>query len=66
MTCSSGYLACMSAVAALAKKGDCIIADQFCHASLKSGMRLSYADIVTFKHNNFDDCERKIKKLSKK
>ena len=27
ITCSSGYLACMSAVAALAKKGDVIIAD---------------------------------------
>lgn len=50
----------MSAVAALAKKGDVIIADQYCHASLRSGFRLSYADIVYFKHNNYEDAEKKI------
>jgi 7-keto-8-aminopelargonate synthetase-like enzyme len=43
LTCSSGYLAAMSAVAALAKKGDIIFADQYCHASLRSGFTLSGA-----------------------
>lgn len=43
ITCSSGYLACMSVTQALARKGDIIFADQYCHASLRSGFKLSGA-----------------------
>jgi 8-amino-7-oxononanoate synthase len=43
-----------------------IFADQYCHASLRSGFTLSGAEIVFFKHNNFKDCEEKIKKYSSK
>jgi 7-keto-8-aminopelargonate synthetase-like enzyme len=28
-------------------------------------MRLSYAEVVFFKHNNFEDCERLIKKMNR-
>jgi len=58
---SSGYLACMSCVAGIARKGDVLLMDKLCHASLKSGAKLSAAKIVYFKHNDFQDAEKKIK-----
>lgn len=64
MLMSSGYLACMSAVAALADKSTVIIADKFCHACLNSGMKLNGAKICKFKHNDFKDAERHMKKHS--
>lgn len=58
---SSGYLACMSTVAGIAKKGDLLLMDKFSHASLRAGSRLSSAKTVFFKHNDFKDAEKKIK-----
>ncbi len=66
ITCSSGYLACMSVTQALAHKGDIIFADQYCHASLRSGFKLSGAQIVYFKHNDYVDLEKKLKQFKKK
>jgi 8-amino-7-oxononanoate synthase len=58
---SSGYLACMSAIAGVARKGDLLLMDKLTHASLKAGAKLSSAKIVYFKHNDFKDAERQIK-----
>lgn len=57
---SSGYLACMSCVAGIARKGDVLLMDKLCHSSLKSGAKLSGATIVYFRHNDFKDAEKKI------
>jgi 7-keto-8-aminopelargonate synthetase-like enzyme len=57
---SSGYLACMSCVAGIARKGDVLLMDKLCHASLKAGAKLSGANIVYFRHNDFKDAEKKI------
>ena len=51
----------MSCVAGVARKGDMLLMDKLCHASLKSGAKLSGANIVTFRHNDFKDAENKIK-----
>ena len=59
---SSGYLACMSTLAGIARKKDMLLMDKLCHASLKAGAKLSGAQIVTFKHNDFADAEKQIKK----
>ena len=59
---SSGYLACMSAIAGIARKGDLLLMDRLCHASLVAGSKLSQAKTVKFKHNDFADAERQIKK----
>jgi len=59
---SSGYLACMSAIAGLAKKGDLLLMDRLCHASLVAGSKLSQATVARFKHNDFKDAEKMIKK----
>jgi len=57
---SSGYLACMSCVAGVARKGDMLLMDKLCHASLKAGAKLSGANIVYFKHNDYKDAEKQI------
>jgi len=59
---SSGYLSCMSVIAGIARKGDILLMDKLSHASLKAGAKLSSAKIVYFKHNDFKDAERLIKK----
>ena len=58
---SSGYLACMSTIAGVARKNDLLLMDKLTHASLKAGAKLSGAKIVYFKHNDFKDAERIIK-----
>jgi 7-keto-8-aminopelargonate synthetase-like enzyme len=62
---SSGYLACMSAVAGYVRKGDFLLMDKLTHASLKAGAKVSGATPVYFKHNDFVDAENKIKKYKK-
>jgi len=63
---SSGYLACMSAIAGIASKNDFIIMDKLCHASLKAGVRLSAAGSAHyFGHNNFEEAESIIKRKRK-
>ena len=59
---SSGYLACMSAIAGIAKKGDLVLMDKLNHASLRAGTKLTSATTVFFKHNDFKDAEKLIKK----
>ncbi len=58
---SSGYLACMSGIAGITRKGDLLLMDKLSHASLKAGAKLSGAKTVYFKHNDFKDAERLIK-----
>lgn len=58
---SSGYLACMSTIAGVARKGDLLLMDKLCHASLKAGAKLSGVNPVYFKHNDFADAEKQIK-----
>jgi len=59
---SSGYLACMSAIAGYVRKGDLLLMDKLSHASLKAGAKVSGATPIYFKHNDFVDAENKIKK----
>jgi len=43
---SSGYLACMSAIAGFARQGDLILMDKLTHASLKAGSKHSGAKVI--------------------
>jgi 8-amino-7-oxononanoate synthase len=49
---SSGYLANLGAVTALAGPGDLIVSDEFCHASLVDACRLSRARVVVVPHGD--------------
>jgi 8-amino-7-oxononanoate synthase len=55
---SSGYVTNLSALAALAGKGDLVVMDRLAHASLVDGVRLSGAAWKRFRHNDAADCAR--------
>jgi 8-amino-7-oxononanoate synthase len=59
---NSGYAANVGVLSALPQKGDTILYDELIHASLKDGARISFADRISFKHNNLEDFEYKIQK----
>jgi 7-keto-8-aminopelargonate synthetase-like enzyme len=61
---SSGYLACMSVITGVARKGDILLMDRLCHNSLVTGAKLTEAKIVKFKHNNFKEAEALLSKES--
>ena len=47
------------------QKGDVIIYDQLSHASIRDGIRLSFADSFSFLHNDVDDLEKKLSAAAK-
>ena len=59
---NSGYVANVGVLSSLPQKGDTILYDELIHASLKDGARLSFADRISFKHNDLEDFEKKIKR----
>lgn len=58
---NSGYDANLGLLSSLAQRGDTIIADELIHASLIDGARLSHANRYSFKHNNLQELEVKLK-----
>ncbi|GAB3196841.1 8-amino-7-oxononanoate synthase [Pontibacter aydingkolensis] len=57
---NSGYAANVGLLSALPQRGDTIFYDEAIHASIKDGMRLSFAKSYSFKHNNLEDLRRKL------
>ncbi len=58
----SGYMANIGILSCLPQRGDTIFFDQFSHACIKDGARLSLASHQSFHHNDLDDLERRLKK----
>jgi len=58
---STGYATALGTLTALAKKGDTLILDKLCHASLIDGARLSGATIRIYPHNHLEKLERLLK-----
>ena len=58
---NSGYDANLGLFSAIPQKGDTIIYDALCHASIRDGLRLGLAKNFSFKHNDIVDLEKKIK-----
>ena len=52
LTFSSGYAAAVGTLTGLLAKGDVVVMDKLCHASLIDGARLSGATLRTFRHND--------------
>jgi 8-amino-7-oxononanoate synthase len=59
---NSGYMANLAILSCLPQRGDTIITDELVHASLRDGTRLSLASHFSFKHNDLNDLEEKIKR----
>jgi 8-amino-7-oxononanoate synthase len=54
---NSGYDANVGFFSAVPQKGDLILYDELCHASIRDGIQLSNAKSYKFKHNDFEDLE---------
>ncbi|MBU4267365.1 MAG: pyridoxal phosphate-dependent aminotransferase family protein [Acidobacteria bacterium] len=60
LTFSTGMQTNLGAISALAGRNDIIILDRMVHASIMDAVRLSYAHIAKFKHNDMKDLEDKL------
>lgn len=61
----SGYMANVGVISALLKKDDYIICDKLVHASIIDGVKLSGATMIVFKHQDYEDLDRKLGELPK-
>lgn len=57
---NSGYDANIGFFSAVPQKGDLILYDELCHASIRDGIQLSKAQAYKFRHNDFEDLEKLI------
>jgi 8-amino-7-oxononanoate synthase len=60
---NSGYDANTGLLSCVPQKEDTIIYDKLSHASLRDGIRLSFASAFSFLHNDLDDLEKKLKAI---
>ncbi len=60
---NSGYDANVGLLSCVPQKGDIILYDQFSHASIRDGIRLSFAQSFSFAHNDANELEKKLKSM---
>ena len=61
---NSGYDANLGFFGSIPQRGDIILYDEYCHASIRDGMQLSYAKSFKFIHNDLEDLEALLEKYS--
>ena len=60
---NSGYDANLGLLSSVPQRGDLIFYDEYIHASIRDGIRLSNAKAYKYKHNNLADLDKNIEKL---
>ena len=63
---STGYAATMGMCSTLAGPGDVILLDADSHASIYTGVKLSGAEVIRFKHSNPDDLAKRMRRLGER
>lgn len=61
---NSGYDANIGLLSCIASRHDTIIYDEYCHASIIDGTRLSLAKSFAFKHNSIEDLKLKLQRAA--
>ncbi len=61
---NTGYMANLGAITAFAGKDSVIFSDEYNHASIIDGCRLSGAKIVVYKHNDMSDLAKKLRQTT--
>jgi 8-amino-7-oxononanoate synthase len=56
---NSGYDANTGLLSCVPQKGDTVLYDHLCHASIRDGIRLSFANAFSFAHNDLADLQKK-------
>ncbi|PJJ75669.1 8-amino-7-oxononanoate synthase [Thermoflavifilum aggregans] len=59
---SSGYMANLALMSAIPQRGDLVLYDQLIHASLRDGLRMSFARHRAFAHNDLHQLEELLQK----
>jgi len=59
---NSGYDANIGLLSSVPQRGDTVLYDYLSHASIRDGIRLSFAESFSYQHNDLDDLEIKLKK----
>ena len=62
---STGYQTNLGIISAIAGRHDVVVCDKENHASIYDGIKLSYAELVRFEHNDMQDLEEKLKAIPK-
>jgi 8-amino-7-oxononanoate synthase len=57
---NSGYDGNIGLLSSVPRRGDTIIYDFLSHASIRDGIRLSFAEAFSFVHNDLEDLEKKL------
>lgn len=60
---NSGYVANTGLLSCIAERNDTILYDEYVHASIREGIRLSHANAFSFTHNTISDLEAKSKNV---
>lgn len=60
---NSGYDANIGFFSAVPQRNDIVLYDELCHASIRDGINMGRAKSFKFRHNDFDDLERKINRI---
>ena len=61
---NSGYDANLGLFSSIPLKGDTVLYDSLIHASIRDGVRMSLATAYSFKHNDLDQLEDKLKRAT--
>ncbi|KAI9450327.1 8-amino-7-oxononanoate synthase [Russula earlei] len=60
---NSGYDANLGLLSCVPQRGDTIIYDSLAHASIRDGIRLSFAQSFSFVHNDLDSLEKRLQQV---
>jgi 8-amino-7-oxononanoate synthase len=61
---NSGYAANQAVLSCIPQRGDTILYDELAHACIRDGSKLSFANQHSFRHNQLDDLEKKLKQAT--
>jgi len=61
---NSGYDANLGFFSSVPQKGDTVVYDAYIHASIRDGIRLSFASAFSFKHNDLVDLRKKLSRAT--
>ncbi|HKP31839.1 MAG TPA: aminotransferase class I/II-fold pyridoxal phosphate-dependent enzyme, partial [Chitinophagaceae bacterium] len=61
---NSGYDANVGLLSCIPQRGDTIVYDQLSHASIRDGIRISFAESFSFNHNDPESLEQRLKQSS--
>ena len=63
ITFSTGFQSNLGIISAIVSRNDYIISDRENHASIYDACKLSYGNMVRYKHNDMEDLEEKLKNM---